>query len=106
MGKISTSLINAVVNYLLLKGHYAWSCDNSANYNPELGFRVKNKSHLDGVADVCGVHRSGTAIFVEVKIKRDKPSDAQKAFRAEVEKRGGIYLIAKTLDDIMKDKRF
>ena len=105
MGKASTALINACVNYLFFKKHFAWSCDNSAAYNPKLGFRVKNKSHRDGVADICGVHKTGIALFVEVKVGKDKQRDSQKTFQAEVEARGGIYIIVKTLDDLMKDLR-
>ena len=40
----------------------------------------------------------GRSVKIEVKIGKDKQSDAQKAYQADVEKAMGIYYIAKDFD--------
>ena len=51
----------------------------------------------NGTADISGVFK-GVPLSVEVKIGRDKMSSAQKAYRADFERAGGWYCIAKDFD--------
>ena len=50
-----------------------------------------------GSADLSAVIR-GRAIKIEVKIGKDKQSDAQKQYQQSIESAGGIYIIAKDFD--------
>jgi penicillin-binding protein-related factor A (putative recombinase) len=50
-----------------------------------------------GTADVSGIYQ-GKSLKVEIKIGRDKQSDAQKEYAVSVEKAGGIYFVATDFD--------
>lgn len=53
-----------------------------------------------GLADITGVLPGGRAIYVECKVGRDKQSDKQRAFQASVERAGGLYVLARSIDDL------
>jgi len=48
-----------------------------------------------GSADISATI-NGQSVKIEVKIGRDRQSEYQKAYQAEIEKAGGIYVIART----------
>ncbi|MFP4365491.1 MAG: hypothetical protein ACLFQA_00220 [Bacteroidales bacterium] len=54
-----------------------------------------------GSADVSCVI-NGKAIKVEVKAGRDRQSEAQKRYQAEVERAGAIYFIARNFDEFVE----
>lgn len=57
---------------------------------------------LPGQADLQGVIApSGRALFIECKSARGVQSDAQKTFQRFVEKHGGLYVLARTLDEVV-----
>lgn len=51
----------------------------------------------NGTADISALWM-GKSIKVEVKIGRDKVSQAQLNYRAKIEAAGGIYLVAKSYE--------
>lgn len=56
---------------------------------------------MKGSADVH-ILKDGRAIFCEVKIGKDRQSEAQKAFQASVEGAGGVYVIVRNFDDFLQ----
>ena len=64
-------------------------------------------SGTNGTADVSatmplnGSNGFGVSVKIEVKIGRDRQSEAQKKYEAQIKATGGVYIIAKTLDDFM-----
>lgn len=59
-------------------------------------------SHMTvGTADISATIR-GRSVKIEVKIGRDRQSDAQKRYQASIEAAGGIYYIARNIDDFMQ----
>jgi hypothetical protein len=54
-----------------------------------------------GTADISATIR-GRSVKIEVKIGRDRQSDAQKRYQASIEAAGGIYYIARNIDDFMQ----
>lgn len=90
----SSELTKQILKYLIAQGHYACRINNI----PGTHYRAGNVTK--GVADIMGVTKAGKALAVEVKTT-DKQSDAQKIFENHYLKRGGIYIVAKKLDDVI-----
>ena len=55
-----------------------------------------------GTADISATI-NGKSVKIEVKIGRDRQSDAQMKYQEEVESSGGIYIIARTFEEFVKD---
>ena len=53
-----------------------------------------------GTADITGCSKDGRFLAIECKIAPNKPTDLQEAYLEEVRKRGGIALVAYSLDDV------
>lgn len=52
-----------------------------------------------GIADLIGVYR-GRAVAIEVKAGNNTQSDDQIAFQAAWERAGGIYILARRVEDV------
>lgn len=55
-----------------------------------------------GVGDIIGCY-NGRHIEIEVKTGRDSQSKVQEKHQAEIERCGGLYIIAHTFDDFIKN---
>lgn len=55
---------------------------------------------MKGSADIH-ILKAGLAVFCEVKIGRDRQSEAQKEFQRSVEASGGLYIIVRDFDDFL-----
>lgn len=55
---------------------------------------------INGCADICAILPDGKMLQVEVKAGKDRQSDDQKRFQAMIERNNGIYLIARSVDDV------
>jgi len=97
----ANNLTDAIVTYLNLQGHFVWRQNNGGVYDPKKKVFRKNPNHKKGVPDVCGVHKQGYALFVEVKAKGDRLSDEQKQFGVKASMRGAIWIMAHSLDDVI-----
>jgi len=54
-------------------------------------------SGTNGTADISAII-NGQSVKIEVKINRDRQSEAQKKYQKQVEQAGGIYVIAKSFE--------
>ena len=99
----TNSLTTAIINYLNASHHFAWRNNTTGVYDPTK--KIFRKHHgLKGIADILGIHRdTGKIICIEVKTGKDKMSEWQKSFQSEINNRGGIYIIAKKLDDVINN---
>ena len=57
-------------------------------------------SGTKGTADISATIK-GRSVKIEVKIGADRQSEAQKAYQANVEMAGGVYVIAKSFEDFL-----
>jgi len=55
----------------------------------------------NGTADISATI-NGKSVKIEIKIGKDRQSQAQKQYEQQVQKAGGIYLITKTFDEFME----
>lgn len=60
------------------------------------------RSAPDGTPDLLGVIAPGRAFAIEVKTGRGQQRDAQKNWQKAWEKRGGIYILARSVEDVYK----
>jgi hypothetical protein len=96
----SNELTDAVIKYWKLKGGAARRVNTSGQYDEASG-QWRPSGMKKGFEDIsCILPPNGRTVAIEIKIGRDKLSTHQEARQAEVEKCGGVYLVAKNFDEI------
>lgn len=72
---------------------------------PGAGGRIRRvQAGIDGQADLSGVMApSGRRVEIEVKAGRDRQSDAQKAFQKMITEFGGIYIVARSVEQCIEE---
>jgi hypothetical protein len=109
--KTANGLTKAIVTFLNLSGHQGERIsttgrmlDNTKVVKDALGFSRKIGSvnwikgtGTNGSADISATIK-GKSVKIEVKIGKDRQSEAQKVYQQNIERAGGIYMIAKTWD--------
>lgn len=113
--KTANELTKSIIAYIQLMGGQAERIsttgrviDNRKNYTDVVGFkRTKGTTKwipgttTKGSADISATIQ-GRSVKIEVKIGKDKQSDAQLKYQAEIEKSGGIYYVARNFEDFFK----
>jgi len=56
---------------------------------------------LKGSADISGILADGRRIEIEVKTSNTKQSAAQVSFQRMIQKMGGVYVVARSVDDVL-----
>ena len=75
---------------------------NVGKFRPLDGVPRVSQSAPEGTPDLLGVITPGRAFAIEVKAQRGQQRKIQAAWQAAWEKRGGIYILAKSLDDVYR----
>lgn len=57
---------------------------------------------IDGQADISGVLRGGRRLEIEVKRPGQRQSPAQVAFQQAIEALGGLYVVATSVEDVVR----
>jgi hypothetical protein len=92
-------LLECIKNYIDLKGGYASRINSGGVYDQKLEtYRLGTTKR--GFSDVQGVY-NGLALYVEVKIGKDRQSEHQKDFQKSVTDAGGLYFIAKDFESFV-----
>lgn len=98
----TNNLTKAIINFLILRGHYAFRVNNGAVYDPVRGvFRKRSKSD-PAISDVIAILKpSGRMLTIEVKNAEtgDKATSRQVAFAEEIRRRGGLAYFARRFDE-------
>lgn len=87
----------SILDYLALRHHFHFRCNTGA-YKTEHGSYVRYGSK--GAPDIIVV-ANGKMIGIEVKTISGKLSDDQEAFGEALKAAGGIYIVARSLDDVI-----
>jgi hypothetical protein len=98
-----SAVLRACLDYLALKGVYAWRQNQGAIPLKDGGYR--RFVGLKGVSDILGVLDGGRVLAVEVKKPGGKLSREQKAFLDAVRERGGLALVVRGVDELDKAMR-
>lgn len=102
----ASELTKEILKYCIEAGHYTVRINNI----PYGSGRFKKNIVTKGIADIQGCtgkvlkidgrdYTSGTKLCIETKTT-DKQSKEQKDFEVNITKRGGIYILAKKLEDV------
>lgn len=92
-------LKKAILDLLKLFGIYAWNNRNVGVYDRRRGKYIP--APCRGVPDIIGVLPGGRMIAIEVKVGRNKPTIWQEMFMSELEARGALVFVARSLDDVI-----
>lgn len=91
---------NSILDYLAARDIYAWKVKSVGTYDVKRqGFRMPSKRYKRGVSDILGIYR-GKPLAIEVKSANGRLSPAQKLFLTEFLERGGIAMVAKSVDEV------
>lgn len=107
----ANALTKCVIDFLKLSGHQAERISNTGRmidrrqtFTDVLGNRRQVGSSkwikgtgTNGTADISATI-AGKSVKIEVKIGRDRQSQAQRRYQEEVESAGGVYVIAATFE--------
>jgi len=91
----ANNLTKCIVKYIELKGGFASRINNQGTFRDG---RYTFNSSKKGIADVMGTYK-GRSLNIEVKIGKDRMSEAQINVQEQVTKAGGVYYIAKNFTD-------
>lgn len=97
-----TDIQKTICDYLALRNYFFWRSNTTPIFDPTRhSFRAMPKYAMKGVADIL-LLEDGIFYAIEVKSRTGKQSDKQKVFQGLVEKKGGIYILAKSLEEVSK----
>ena len=111
----ANGLTKCVIDFLNLSGHQA---ERISSMGRMIDKRQKSTDVLgrermigsltyikgtstNGTADISSII-NGKSVKIEIKIGKDRQSEAQKKYQQATEKAGGIYLITKSFDEFME----
>ena len=110
----ANGLTKCIVQFLQMSGHQAERINTMGVYRgPKkvkdvdgitrtIGKGTYTKStSTKGSADISATIR-GRSVKIEVKIGKDRQSEAQKRYQEMIERAGGVYIIAKNFDDFVE----
>jgi len=104
----ANELTSAIIRYIQSIGGAARRINNGAVYDPvkEI-FRQGTKKGTEDITCTIPIvvagKKIGLHVAIEVKIGKDRQSDDQKLREEEIRRAGGVYLIAKTFDQIQPE---
>lgn len=113
--KTANGLTKCIIHWILFNGFQAERIssmgrmiDNRTSYQNVIGQNVTigstqyiPGSGTKGTADISATIK-GRSVKVEVKIGKDRQSDNQKKYQADVERAGGVYIIARDFDSFLQ----
>ena len=107
----ANSLTGAILNYIRMTGGHAERVNNIARQvTTKTGAKVFIPSaNFRGTADIHAckkvqlVEAVGQFVAIEVKIGKDKQSEAQAYYQECVEGAGGVYIIASDIDQFIRE---
>ncbi len=103
MKQLEKEIQLAICDYLALKKYMFWRQNTVPIWDAKgQFFRGMPKYALRGVPDIILIKKGGTVIFIEVKRQGAKLSEAQEEFKARCAQMKAVYIIAYSLDDIIR----
>lgn len=97
----TNTLTQLCLTFLKLRGFLAWRQNNGAVFDP-VRQAFRSNSSTKGIADILAIEQGGRFWAIEIKTGKDKQSPEQIQFGKDVTKKGGVYLVVKELDDLIK----
>lgn len=98
---LENPLVRATLEYLNNIGHFAYKTPNYPIYDQKLKI-YRRLNNIRGIPDIHVWLKDGTCAAIETKGKTNQRKD-QIYVQSQIEKRGGRYILAYSIDDIMKE---
>lgn len=99
--KTANGLTKCIIDFLKYSGHYANRISSTGMMRKINGQMKWTKGNTNkGTADIDAIV-NGKPIKIEVKIGRDRMSDAQHKEQARIEAAGGMYIVVKNMQDFI-----
>lgn len=102
LNPLEGTIQSSICDYLAIKKYFFYRVNNIPPYDSvNKHFRKMPKNSRKGVADIFLLHK-GTPYFIEVKSKTGVQSQDQKDFQKDVNENGGIYVLARDIEDVRR----
>lgn len=105
-----SAILNACIRWLWSSGAFVWR-NNTGGTHKSYERKDGSTAHYHikfgypGSADILGMNKHGRFLAIECKAANGKLSEQQERFREYVERHGGVYLVARSLDDLEANKQ-
>lgn len=97
-----TDILREICLYLKVKRHFFWRQNNTGVYRHSIGRYIPAANSMKGIPDIF-VLKPGPVLFgIEGKTAKGRQSDDQKNFETEWKKRGGVYVLARCVQDVIE----
>jgi len=90
-----------ILDYLSYRPGKYWRQNTGAMVAEYKGRKRFMKFGINGCADITGV-KDGRRVEIEVKQPKGKQSESQKQFQELIESQGGLYVLARSLEDVRR----
>ena len=90
-----------IIDYLKIKKYVVFKHRNVGIYKQKTGSYIPLSFGEKGISDIIACSPRGTFTAIEVKKKGGKPSPDQLDFLAGINARGGVGILAYSLDDVL-----
>lgn len=97
-----TEIQKQILQYLSYRPGVYWRMNTGAFAGEYKGKKRFVRFGVPGFSDIIGV-RDGQMIAIEVKAEKGKMSVFQQEFRTNIEINGGKYVLARSVDDVIKE---
>ena len=97
---LESEIQHAIIQYLELRKFIVVKVNNTGVYVKARDTYIPPRQK--GIPDLLCMAPGGRYLAVEVKRPGQHPSDDQRAFLERVEAKGGLALVAYSLDDVIK----
>lgn len=105
----ANGLTKAIVAFIRLTGDYADRINNTGIYDVKAG-KFRKSNTRKGIADIMAskriTHEGRTfavTVAIEVKVGKDRLSEHQERMRDEIQKKGGVYIVARDWEGFIRD---
>lgn len=100
-GLSEKAIENTILNWLSWKNIYAWKVKTTGTYDSKRGRYLRpSPLYRTGISDVLGILSDGRLLAIEVKSAKGRLQDNQKVFIDEVNSRGGLAFVARSIEDV------
>jgi hypothetical protein len=96
----TAGITHKIVDFLNENGAFATRVASTGSYRVDRQ-RWVFSTQIKGMPDIQGAYK-GKALYVEVKVGRDKLSQCQKIIKDRLENAGAWYFVAKDFESFMK----
>lgn len=105
-GPLEKEIQRSILEYLKLRGHYCFRNNTGAFSIPQQGLFKRRFIRFGevGSPDIVGCLKGKGLFFgIEVKSEKGQLTDNQKEIQATILSLGGRYIVARSVDDVIKE---